>query len=146
MIGWSTCGGTCGGFRSKATVAAEARPLHLRGFPSDGCWLAGSNGNQVVLRRLCQGLSVCVAWKKKTENTHKKMRKLADSADSTYYDFHFVFFVDFFLWMIQPVRNNLMIATVKTSAADLVAQCMIERKPITEVDWKRNLVSRLPSG
>ena len=28
---------------------------------------------------------------KKTENTHKKMRKLADSADSTYYDFHFVF-------------------------------------------------------
>ena len=39
-------------------------------------------------------------------------------------------------------RNNLIIATVKTSAADLVAQCVIERKSITEVDWKRNLVPR----
>lgn len=39
-----------------------------------------------------------------------------------------------------PSANNLIIATVKTSAADLVAQCVIERKSITEVDWKRNLV------
>eukprot|EP00438_Fugacium_kawagutii_P019662 Skav207968 [mRNA] locus=scaffold495:32165:36047:+ [translate_table: standard] len=40
----------------------------------------------------------------------------------------------------QRSRNNLIIATVKTSAADLVAQVVIERKSITEVDWKRNLV------
>ena len=45
---------------------------------------------------------------------------------------------------VQLVRNNLIIATVKTSAADLVAQCVIERKPITEVDWKRNLATWLP--
>eukprot|EP00437_Effrenium_voratum_P036079 CAMPEP_0181469912 /NCGR_PEP_ID=MMETSP1110-20121109/38271_1 /TAXON_ID=174948 /ORGANISM="Symbiodinium sp., Strain CCMP421" /LENGTH=175 /DNA_ID=CAMNT_0023594849 /DNA_START=158 /DNA_END=685 /DNA_ORIENTATION=+ len=29
---------------------------------------------------------------------------------------------------------------MKTSAADLVAQCVIERKSLKEVDWKRNLV------
>lgn len=39
-----------------------------------------------------------------------------------------------------PFTNNVIIATMKTSAADLVAQCVIERKPLTEVDWKRNLV------
>ena len=35
---------------------------------------------------------------------------------------------------------------MKTSAADLVAQCVIERKSITEVDWKRNLVPRSQMG
>jgi len=39
-----------------------------------------------------------------------------------------------------PFTNNVIIATLKTSAADLVAQCAIERKPLAEVDWKRNLV------
>jgi hypothetical protein len=39
-----------------------------------------------------------------------------------------------------PFANNIIIATLKTSAADLVAQCVIERKSIREVDWKRNFV------
>jgi hypothetical protein len=39
-----------------------------------------------------------------------------------------------------PQTNNIIIATAKTSAADLVAQCVIERKSLQEVDWKRNLV------
>lgn len=39
-----------------------------------------------------------------------------------------------------PFANNIIIATLKTSAADLMAQCVIERKPLSEVDWKRNLV------
>lgn len=39
-----------------------------------------------------------------------------------------------------PFTNNLLIATMKTSAADLVAQCVIEQKPLNEVDWKRNMV------
>ena len=63
------------------------------------------------------------------------------SADSTFYD---PFLGGFFFVNVQLVRNNLIIATVKTSAADLVAQCVIERKPITEVDWKRNLATWLP--
>ena len=40
------------------------------------------------------------------------------------------------------LRNNLIIATMKTSAADLVAQCVIEQKPVYEVDWKRNLAAQ----
>jgi hypothetical protein len=40
----------------------------------------------------------------------------------------------------NPNINNLAIATLKTGAADLVAQCVIERKPLSEVDWQRNLV------
>ena len=39
-----------------------------------------------------------------------------------------------------PAANNLIIATIKTSAADLVAQCAIERKSFSEIDWKRNAV------
>lgn len=39
-----------------------------------------------------------------------------------------------------PVANNLIIATLKTGAADLVAQCVIERKTFDQVDWKRNMV------
>lgn len=39
-----------------------------------------------------------------------------------------------------PVSNNLIIATLKTSAADLVAQTVIERKSFDQVDWKRNAV------
>ena len=39
-----------------------------------------------------------------------------------------------------PFANNVLIATCKTSAADLVAQCAIERKPLSEVDWRRNMV------
>lgn len=46
-----------------------------------------------------------------------------------------------FRLFVGPIlsRNNLIIATLKTSAADLVAQCVIERKSLKEVDWKRNL-------
>jgi len=40
----------------------------------------------------------------------------------------------------NPNLNNLLIATAKTGAADLVAQCVIERKSLSEVDWQRNLV------
>jgi hypothetical protein len=39
-----------------------------------------------------------------------------------------------------PFANNVIIATLKTSAADLVAQCVIEQKSIFDVDWKRNAV------
>jgi hypothetical protein len=39
-----------------------------------------------------------------------------------------------------PFANNIIIATLKTSAADLVAQCVIERKSFKDIDWKRNLV------
>jgi len=35
---------------------------------------------------------------------------------------------------------QLGIATVKTSAADLVAQMVAERKTLEEVDWKRNAI------
>jgi len=40
----------------------------------------------------------------------------------------------------NPVANNLIIATIKTGAADLMAQMVIERKPFNEVDWQRNFV------
>lgn len=40
----------------------------------------------------------------------------------------------------NPNLNNLIIATLKTGAADLMVQCVIERKSFTEVDWQRNLV------
>jgi len=40
----------------------------------------------------------------------------------------------------NPVANNLLIATVKTSAADLMAQVAVERKSWAEIDWKRNTV------
>lgn len=40
----------------------------------------------------------------------------------------------------NPLANNLVIATVKTSAADLVTQIVVERKSLAEVDWKRNSV------
>lgn len=39
-----------------------------------------------------------------------------------------------------PVTNNLIIATLKTGAADLMAQTVIERKSFNEVDWQRNFV------
>jgi len=39
-----------------------------------------------------------------------------------------------------PIMNNLIIATMKTAAADLMAQCVIEKKPVSEVDWRRNFV------
>ena len=38
------------------------------------------------------------------------------------------------------MANNLIIATLKTSAADLMSQMAIERKPLSEVDWQRNFV------
>mmetsp|Transcript_10115 Transcript_10115/g.22754 ORF Transcript_10115/g.22754 Transcript_10115/m.22754 type:complete len:262 (+) Transcript_10115:76-861(+) len=39
-----------------------------------------------------------------------------------------------------PFTNNVIIATLKTSAADLVAQTVIEKKSLKEVDWQRNSV------
>jgi hypothetical protein len=39
-----------------------------------------------------------------------------------------------------PFANNVIIATLKTSAADLVAQMVIEQKSFQDVDWKRNAV------
>ena len=38
----------------------------------------------------------------------------------------------------NPFMFQLGVATVKTSAADLVAQVVAERKSLDEVDWKRN--------
>jgi len=40
----------------------------------------------------------------------------------------------------HPFATNIMVATVKTSCADLIAQCVVERKRLEEVDWKRNMV------
>ena len=39
-----------------------------------------------------------------------------------------------------PITNNFIIATIKTSAADLLAQTVIENKSFSEVDWQRNMV------
>uniref|UniRef100_A0A061QQK7 Protein Mpv17 n=1 Tax=Tetraselmis sp. GSL018 TaxID=582737 RepID=A0A061QQK7_9CHLO len=36
----------------------------------------------------------------------------------------------------QPFAFNILVATVKTSIADIITQCAIEQK--TEIDWKRN--------
>ena len=38
----------------------------------------------------------------------------------------------------NPVANNLIIATCKTSLADLMAQCAIEKKPIGEIAQAAN--------
>ena len=39
-----------------------------------------------------------------------------------------------------PITNNFIIATCKTSAADLLAQMGIEKKSFSEVNWQRNAV------
>jgi len=39
-----------------------------------------------------------------------------------------------------PFANNMIIATAKTSVADLLAQVVLERKSFQDIDWKRNLV------
>jgi hypothetical protein len=39
-----------------------------------------------------------------------------------------------------PSANNLIIATIKTGGADLLAQMAVEGKGVSEVDWKRNAV------
>jgi len=38
----------------------------------------------------------------------------------------------------HPFKFQLGVATVKTSAADLVAQVVAERKSLDEIDWQRN--------
>ena len=38
----------------------------------------------------------------------------------------------------HPFAFNLIVATGKTSAADLMAQVVAERKKWDEIDWKRN--------
>jgi Flp pilus assembly protein CpaB len=43
----------------------------------------------------------------------------------------------------NPIANNLMIATLKTAAADLLVQSAIERKSVSEIDWKRTSVFAL---
>ncbi len=40
----------------------------------------------------------------------------------------------------NPFVFQLGVATAKTSAADLVAQIVAERKSLDEVDWKRNFI------
>lgn len=40
----------------------------------------------------------------------------------------------------NPVANNLMIATTKTAAADLLAQTVIAQTPLMEVDLQRSLL------
>eukprot|EP00814_Leptocylindrus_danicus_P002106 CAMPEP_0116017272 /NCGR_PEP_ID=MMETSP0321-20121206/7950_1 /TAXON_ID=163516 /ORGANISM="Leptocylindrus danicus var. danicus, Strain B650" /LENGTH=291 /DNA_ID=CAMNT_0003487435 /DNA_START=58 /DNA_END=933 /DNA_ORIENTATION=+ len=39
-----------------------------------------------------------------------------------------------------PFANNIMIASAKTAAADLLAQVVIARTPLDQVDWERNLL------
>ena len=39
-----------------------------------------------------------------------------------------------------PFANNLMIATAKTAAADLLAQVVIGQVPIDSIDWQRSLL------
>ena len=39
-----------------------------------------------------------------------------------------------------PFANNIIIATTKTAAADLLAQTVIAHQPITEIDWQRSLL------
>ena len=39
-----------------------------------------------------------------------------------------------------PFANNIMIATVKTAAADLLAQTVIAQTPLDAVDWQRSLL------
>ena len=39
-----------------------------------------------------------------------------------------------------PFANNLMIATLKTAAADLLAQTVIAQTPVTEIDLQRSLL------
>eukprot|EP00440_Ansanella_granifera_P020149 gb/GFBE01021889.1/.p1 GENE.gb/GFBE01021889.1/~~gb/GFBE01021889.1/.p1 ORF type:complete len:241 (+),score=52.90 gb/GFBE01021889.1/:1-723(+) len=38
----------------------------------------------------------------------------------------------------HPFAFQLVVATAKTSAADLMTQVVVEKKSLTEVDWKRN--------
>uniref|UniRef100_A0A7S2EHN9 Uncharacterized protein n=1 Tax=Ditylum brightwellii TaxID=49249 RepID=A0A7S2EHN9_9STRA len=40
----------------------------------------------------------------------------------------------------NPFANNILIATTKTAAADLLAQTVISQTPITDVDWQRSLL------
>lgn len=40
----------------------------------------------------------------------------------------------------NPFANNLMIATTKTAAADLLAQTVIAQTPLTEVDLQRSFL------
>ena len=39
-----------------------------------------------------------------------------------------------------PFANNIMIASVKTAAADLLAQTVIAQTPLDAVDWQRSLL------
>lgn len=39
-----------------------------------------------------------------------------------------------------PFVNNIMIATVKTAAADLLAQTVISQTPVSEIDFQRSLL------
>ena len=39
-----------------------------------------------------------------------------------------------------PFANNIMIASAKTAAADLLAQVVIAQTPLDQVDWERNLL------
>ena len=42
-----------------------------------------------------------------------------------------------------PFANNVIIATAKTVAADLIAQMGVEQKSFSEIDWKRTFVFML---
>ena len=39
-----------------------------------------------------------------------------------------------------PFANNLLIATLKTTAADILAQTVISQTPLDEIDWQRSFV------
>jgi hypothetical protein len=43
----------------------------------------------------------------------------------------------------QPFANNLLIATAKTAAADLIAQAVIAGVPLDSIDWQRNALFAL---
>ena len=39
-----------------------------------------------------------------------------------------------------PFANNIIIASIKTAAADLLAQVVIAQTPVDSIDWERNLL------
>ena len=45
-----------------------------------------------------------------------------------------------------PFANNMLIATLKTSAADLMVQMTINKRSFSEVDWQRNVDRLVAAG
>lgn len=75
-----------------------------------------------------------VATTPKTDNVSKIQDGLNDN-DTSSDSFSYVQFAQTY-----PFVNNLMIATAKTAAADLLAQTVISQTPLMEIDVQRSLL------